>query len=167
MRVEPHPRCGGPLAWAALVAALAGCVSRGAPLTDDSGVAPPDGGAGGDPPAWDLVASGAREDLRGLWGSGSGDVWAVGDGGAITRHGLPDTWTTVPSGTSAALYSIWGSAADDIWTVGTAGTVLHWNGSDWASVSSGTDRDLYAVWGSGAHDVWIVGAGGTMLHRGP
>jgi hypothetical protein len=36
--------------------------------------------------SWSPSATGSVEHLIGLWGSGSGNVWAVGAAGVILRH---------------------------------------------------------------------------------
>jgi hypothetical protein len=52
---------------------------------------PPPSGAGallhGDGSAWSAVSSGAAVDLSGIWGSGPGETWVVGYGGAVLRRG--------------------------------------------------------------------------------
>ena len=100
----------------------------------------------------------------GLWGSASGDAWAVGSRGTIRRL-QGSTWSTVSgTGITQDLLSVWGSGADDVWAVGSRGTMAHWNGAGWTSLTSGTNEHLISVRGSGPTDVWAVGSGGTILH---
>ena len=116
-------------------------------------------------------SSGAGHASRGMWGSGSNDVWAVGRAGSIL-HFNGATWSSSASGTIADLEGVWASSSTDVWAVGLAGTVRHWNGSSWsdstAPAVNGAAPDLRGVWGSGANDVWAVGrvgtASGVVLH---
>jgi hypothetical protein len=65
---------------------------------------------------WSLIPSGTTAKLSAIWGSGPGDVWAVGDGGTIVRWN-GQAWSPVASGTTDALLGIWGSGPDDVWAV--------------------------------------------------
>jgi hypothetical protein len=116
---------------------------------------------------------GLAEDIfiqRGVWASGSDDIWSVGVSnttwaGSIS-HWNGVSWTLASVGAIPTISSVWGSAATDVWAVGTRGTILHDDGSGWSlSTSSGsaTTPALNALWGSGANDVWAVGGGGTSV----
>jgi hypothetical protein len=103
-------------------------------------------------------------DLNAVWGSGSNDVFAVGDYGTILHYD-GTKWTIISSGTTEGLYAIWGSGSNDIFAVGSRGKVLHYNGSAWTTMTSGINYNrLYGVWGSGPNDVFAVGEYGTILH---
>jgi hypothetical protein len=117
-----------------------------------------------------------RVDLRTLWTSPSGELWAtwaeqvfggvpgVAPPGSILRRPVGGTWTPVPTGTTAAFHGLWGAADNDVWAVGTGGTIVHWDGAAWSQVASNTGLDLFAVWGSGPRDVWVAAANSTVLH---
>lgn len=62
--------------------------------------------------------------IRGLWGQGPEDLWAVGLTGYIARY-RTGQWQMLPQEKSANLYAIWGDA-NSVWIVGTRGTVLHY-----------------------------------------
>ncbi|MEW6141578.1 MAG: C1 family peptidase [Chloroflexota bacterium] len=100
--------------------------------------------------------------LRGVWGSSSSDVFAVGDGGTILHYN-GNAWSTMTSGTTGYLNGVWGSSASDVFAVGETGTILHYNGTAWTAMSSGTNNTLTGVWGSSATDVFAVGANGTIV----
>jgi hypothetical protein len=103
--------------------------------------------------------------VLGLWGSGSGDVYAVGEGGTIYHSTGNGTWTSQTSGTSQDLSAVWGSGSGDVYAVGASGTVLHSTGTGtWTALASNTTQNLVGVWGSGSTDVYAVGAQGTILH---
>jgi photosystem II stability/assembly factor-like uncharacterized protein len=106
--------------------------------------------------------------LNAVWGSGPGDVYAVGDGGVVyhTSDGL--SWRPQTSGTPWNLYGlsgVSGSRGGDVWAVGAAGTILRTGdgGATWHRVPSGTIQDLCAVWVSPTRDVFVVGGAGTLL----
>ena len=100
-------------------------------------------------------------DLLGVWGSSTKDLWAVGNNGAIL-HGDGTGWTQGTSPTTNTLRAVSGSAANDVWAVGDAGTVAHWNGASWSATPSNTSTDLFAVWAT-ANYVVAVGANGTII----
>ena len=113
--------------------------------------------------------------LRGVWSSSArGDVWAVGDGGAILRcqrtdsgPTLPCTKLSVPEKTTGALRGVWGSSANgDVWVVGDGGTILRCQGTTCSksSVPSGPTGAFNGVSGGTASDIWAVGDGATILH---
>lgn len=106
--------------------------------------------------------------LAGIWGSGAGDVWAVGAAGAI-QHWDGRAWAPTPSPTEADLKAVWGSGPRDVWAVGTTpgspptGVTLHFDGGAWSSVGCcdalpDPGQNLVAVSGSGPADVWAVGS---------
>ncbi len=101
--------------------------------------------------------------LRGVWGSSSTDVFAVGAGGTILHYN-GSTWIGMTSSTANNLYGIWGSSSSDVFAVGASGTILHYNGSNWSAMTSGTTNTLRGVWGSSASNVFAVGHSGTILH---
>jgi hypothetical protein len=111
--------------------------------------------------------------LYGLWGTPSGDLWAVGTAGTVL-HLANNVWQSmkVPAmgaATLPTLTAVWGAKPDDIWIVGAGGKIFHVDGTGTISaVSSGVTAGLFAVGGSaqsnGDSDVWAVGQGGTILH---
>jgi len=102
-------------------------------------------------------------DLFGIWGNSSNNVFAVGGAGTI-RHYDGSDWTTMYSGTSYNLYGVWGISPSDVFAVGYSGTILHYDGTNWSSMSSSFTRDFYGIWGSSSNDVFAVGSAGTILH---
>ncbi|MDF2697267.1 MAG: hypothetical protein K0S65_5650, partial [Labilithrix sp.] len=121
-------------------------------------------------PQWTEVDTQSLAPLSAVWGSGPGDVWAVGDYGTI-RHFTAGAarWAVVESPTLEHLRGLWGAGPNDIWAVGELGTILHYDGTSWTpstaafpSFPSGKKPHLYSVWGSGRSNVWAVG-GDTVL----
>jgi hypothetical protein len=165
-----------------LATCLGGCVRAGfAPPTDGAG-APPDATADAGPPGdalhpdlppdtqatppgvWTAMPSGTTEDLRGIWGSSTGDVWVVGDQGTILHHG---GWSTgwnpdvVPPGASD-LTDVHGTAVDDVWAVGQDGQILHRDAAGWSFTPQSVG--LWSVRAVGPTDVYAFGEGGKIIH---
>ncbi len=86
--------------------------------------------------------------LRGISGTSTSDVWAVGYAryGSTTRptlhHWNGSAWSIIPNPvTSGALYGVSAVAPNDVWAVGedySSGQkqlVLHWDGSSWTKMA--------------------------------
>jgi hypothetical protein len=102
--------------------------------------------------------------LRAIWGSGTNDIWAVGEVGAIVHYdGTAWSPITTPP-TTIGLRGIWGTAANDVWAVGDSGVIEHFDGSRWSQDVRSTSRTLRAVWGDPSGELWVVGDAGTLLH---
>lgn len=109
------------------------------------------------------MESNTDEWLKGIWGNGATDVYAVGENGTILRYD-GSTWSNMESWTMEHLYAVWGNSDMDIYSVGATGTILHYDGSTWTSMESGTIENLRGVWGSSETDIFAVGDNGTILH---
>ncbi|MCI0457631.1 MAG: hypothetical protein L0Z62_11725 [Gemmataceae bacterium] len=133
---------------------------------------------------WLPINPGTADNLRGLWGSGPNDLYAVGRNSnpavepyGVILHSDGTSWTEVPleSGPhfgSVPLIGVWGSGPGDVYAVGGFGTtrvIYHLDGNEWAAVpdvpvSSPGFNDLRGVWGSGPDDVFAVGSNGKIVH---
>ncbi|AKV04285.1 hypothetical protein AKJ09_10948 [Labilithrix luteola] len=128
--------------------------------------------ADGGVPVWTAFDTQSAYVLHAVWGSGAGDVWAVGERGSI-RHftGGATRWSIAPSPTTSTLRSVWGSSPSDVWIVGDEGTLLHYDGTTWAPATAAFEPEkttnLYGVWGAGPNDVWAVGSRGVFHYSGP
>jgi uncharacterized membrane protein len=112
--------------------------------------------------AWYAMESGTSAQLRGVWGTSSSNVFAVGNNGTIL-HYSGNAWNTMPSGTTVTLREIWGSSPSDVFAVGDNGTILHYDGNAWNTMPSGTTAGIEGIWGSSSSDVFAVGDNGTIL----
>ncbi len=110
--------------------------------------------------------------LRGVWGSGTHDVYACGNMGVYHRKGLA-MWTHEASGSHGATFAIWGSGSKDVYEVGADGEVMRsrgdgaWRKSNVSSADGGAHNViLLAIWGSGPGDVYAGGQGadGVVYH---
>jgi hypothetical protein len=99
--------------------------------------------------------------LYGVWGSGTGTVFAVAGSGQVLR--LEGSSWTVAETDADWLMGVWGSSRDDVFAVGDAGAVYHFDGERWTAMATGSDAKLLAVWGSSPKDVFAVGTRGTVL----
>jgi hypothetical protein len=71
-----------------------------------------------------VTQSSGSAELWGVWGSGSGDVYVVGENGIMHSTGN-GSWDEQQRPVGARLYAIWGSGAADVYAVGQNGTILH------------------------------------------
>ncbi len=115
---------------------------------------------------WSGVTLGIGQ-LRGIWGSSSDSIWAVGTSGAILFWN-GKVWTDKGGQTSFDLNAIWGRTPTDVWVVGNAANYLRWDGTSWKAAVSGrlwTGRgnnplqDLLAV-GGNQNYTWTVDSWG-------
>jgi len=142
---------------------------------------------------WEQMATGTTWPLKSVWGTSSGDVYAVGgdqawsscyyswpltDGGSLL-HFDGATWEQVDTGTYNSLNSVWGTSASDVYALGNwvsmgwdcsgrnlfpAGLLLHYDGQAWNPVSSGGSYwGMNSLWGSPSLDLFAVGWGGTIM----
>jgi hypothetical protein len=112
---------------------------------------------------WQPVA-GVAGPLRAIWGNeATGQLFAVGDGGAILMQAADGSFAPVVSSTTERLNGIAGNAAGIILAVGDHGTILRYaGGSRFEPIAPPVSADLYGVW-VGATRAFAVGAQGTML----
>lgn len=105
--------------------------------------------------AWDPVPTSAEDDLRAVWGTGDGVMWAVGDrGGIVWSDG--GSWSRQPSPTRKDLLAVDGLGPGATWAVGRSGTVARWDGLKWTLEKTGTSKDLRGV-AATADGAWAVG----------
>jgi hypothetical protein len=109
-------------------------------------------------------------DIDGLWGSGTSDVWAVGDSypdffpdDGIILHWNGLAWSQLPITGASHLFGVWGSGANDVWAVGESGDIVHWDGHAWSAPIGPAHVNLFSVWASGPSDVWAFGNDRTGL----
>jgi hypothetical protein len=112
--------------------------------------------------AW--VSDGTGVDgFRAVSGSGTNDLWAVGEAGTIWQSdGSP--WQPRSIGTAVALNSVYAQDGQNVWAVGSGGAIMRYNGSFFNLESPATSAILYGISGTSSSDVWAVGAGGVILH---
>jgi hypothetical protein len=98
--------------------------------------------------------------LRGLWGSGADDVYAVGaraDGTSLVLRFDGFGWNALDVRCVEELRAVWGSGPDDVHVAGSGGALLRFDGARWTRERSGTRGTLRALWGRGAREVFAAG----------
>jgi hypothetical protein len=85
------------------------------------------------------MTSGTKRLLRGVWGSSTSDVFAVGPGVTIIHYD-GSTWSLMTSDTTEHLNSVWGSSSSDVFTVGGYDEmrISHYDGRKWRSMLEST-----------------------------
>src|SRR5205807_132207 len=88
------------------------------------------------PSAWAAESSGTMDNLLGVWGSGTKDIFDVGyafnTDMSLILHSSNDgaSWQPQAAGTRQALLGVWGSGPNDVFAVGeshntSTGVILH------------------------------------------
>jgi photosystem II stability/assembly factor-like uncharacterized protein len=102
---------------------------------------------------------------RAVWGSGTDDVYVIGDGiyHSSDRGG---TWQVQrPFDPKELLFDVWGSGPRDVYVATGYGWMLHSSdGLTWSRQRASSLSYLSAVWGSGPQDVYAGGYGGSIIH---
>jgi len=112
---------------------------------------------------WKAVSSGIPDNIHGLWGAASDDMWAVGANGLLA-HSNGSHWFQQYAPTTADLNGLWGTANDHIVGVGDGGTIIRFNGATWSLEDTPTTANLHAVWGTAPDNMYAVGDG-VVLQR--
>ncbi|AKV00425.1 hypothetical protein AKJ09_07088 [Labilithrix luteola] len=100
-----------------------------------------------------------RLSLQGVWGDGTGVVWAVSEEGKVVRWD-GKAWT-VHTTIDGAIHAIWGSGPTDLWIGGDSG-LLHGEGPSssqitFTQIPSDSRIPITSIHGFGPNDVWAVG----------
>ena len=143
----------------------AGAADGGDAETDTlQGISDPDTG-GPSVYEWSQADAPTAEDLSGVYGFSSSDVFAVGENSTILRFD-DASWSGMAYPADAPgsdLGGVWGASPEDVFAVGSNGAIVHYDGAAWAPMDSGTDVNLHDVCGRGPEDVYAVGDAGLLL----
>ncbi len=96
-----------------------------------------------------------------VWGTGAGNIWAVGLSGQLARWD-GQSFVRVPSEAHEHLRALWGTGPDNVWALGNSETV-HWDGQAARLVPSARGFFLTGMWGPDRDHAWAVGRGGVIL----
>jgi hypothetical protein len=116
--------------------------------------------------AWTRTVMPDTREMRGVWGFGPDDVYAVGYREElmgpqlpVVRHWDGTSWTDMDTGMPyGQFYAVWGTSPDNLYAVGTH--VARFNGVYWQTLSVHGMSDVYEdVWGTGPDDVYVTGGG--------
>ena len=104
---------------------------------------------------WEEQASGVKQNLYDLWGTGWTDIYGVGmDGTVVHFNGY--AWQTQQSSTEATLRAVHG-ADGEVWAVGDGGKVIRFAGSTWEEAAYPKTTNLRGVWASAKTSVFVAG----------
>jgi hypothetical protein len=103
--------------------------------------------------------------LFGLWSDGSGEAWAVGDGGRIA-HIRGETVRELVSGCASNLRSIVGLPDGSLIASGADGTVMRGGDDCWERIETGTACMLTGLSAGAGRDVFAVGGEYSVRHQG-
>jgi hypothetical protein len=154
--------------------AAAGEAAGGLGGVSSNAGAPSEAGAGGEsgeaplPPllSFARVQPAGTNAIRALSGSGTDDVFAVGDEGRLF-HFYERSWRLENSATSAALTGVWASGANDIYVAVDDNFVLHsLEAGKWTREPLPAGYKLTDIWGSGPSDVYALTGDGTFRSDG-
>lgn len=89
------------------------------------------------------TSTSTREPLIGVWGSGPGDVWAVGQNfgrnEAHSRrpvlHWDGNAWVPRATGAAGWYAGIWGDGSGAVWAVGCCEPLLEWHFTEWQALT--------------------------------
>jgi len=119
--------------------------------------------------AWNQFADLEAHVLRGVWGSGPTDIYAVGSAtGEIGRNAYRyngSNWGPVNIGTTVELHNVWGTSSSDVYVVGDGATVRHWDGTLWYDISPRAAAEFVNIWGNAPGSIYVVGAT-AAIHKG-
>jgi hypothetical protein len=115
-----------------------------------------------DPP-WTGVASGTDVNLNAIAGTGTGNLFAVGDEGTVLQY-VGDSWMPFFMPTTSSLRAMAFTPGGTLYVVGDGGLILQYTGGPWNPHNSGTGADLFAVWAGAEDDVFAAGQNGIILH---
>ncbi len=104
------------------------------------------------------------QNLQGVWGSATNDVWGVGTGGAVV-HWNGTSWSIVDIGAGTlSLGAIWGLSPTDIWVGAGTGEVFQYDGNQWAQLAAQTGGGVSGIWARAPDDLWIALPQGNVSH---
>jgi hypothetical protein len=98
-----------------------------------------------------------------VWGTGSDNVYLVGDKGTLLHWDGSTIRDESPSITDD-LIAVWGAGPDDIAVVGGRGegVLVRWDGSSWSTRSLDPLFGTNGVWVPDESTAWVAGAGGKV-----
>lgn len=116
-------------------------------------------------PAWIQMESGTSADLRGIWGTSSSNIYAVGYDHPKTQgvilHFDGTRWSTMEGGGDNLLHAVWGTDENNIYAVGYRPydvAFLKCDGKAWRRFfPHQAVIFLHGVWGSEKENLYAVG----------
>ncbi len=110
--------------------------------------------------------------IRGIWGLGPNDVFAVGVG-ATVLHYDGATWSNYNDlhlDQFNSYTDIWGTSHNSLYLVGdqspTSSQLVSFDGEGWSSINIPTDEGLYSIvgWSEAMHSIYLTSQEGEILN---
>jgi len=112
---------------------------------------------------WEPMPSPVTTPLKGIWGTASNNIYAVGSSGVIL-HFDGTSWSRVTDIVlSENLSAVHGSSASNIVAVGENGVMVQYNGTSWTKRTVTASANLNAVWVVSPSQMFIAGENGVIL----
>jgi len=111
---------------------------------------------------WTSMSSATFNDLLGIWGISSSDVFATGSTGTVIHYNGTQ-WETMTSGTFNEMYDIWGVSSSNVWVGGFQGVSRHYNGSSWTNTITSTTETIRGIWASQTGTAYAVGTNARIM----
>lgn len=112
---------------------------------------------------WEQMSSPVTTPLKGIWGTSSSNIYAVGSGGVILHYD-GTAWSRVTGvAVTENLNAVHGSSASNIVAVGENGILVQYNGSAWTKRTVTSSQNLNAVWVVSTSRMFIAGENGLIL----
>jgi hypothetical protein len=113
---------------------------------------------------WCPVEPAIPATLRAMTGTGSNDLWAVGEAGTLL-HWNGTNLTRVPVNSHGDIADVYAAAPNDVWAIGLPHALYHFDGSAWSTVAVSTFNSMpIRMSGHGASTIWTLEFGGRT-HR--
>ncbi|MGA1839647.1 MAG: hypothetical protein ACMUIU_03395 [bacterium] len=114
--------------------------------------------------------------LKDLWGSTSGDIYAVGYNfrkkHGLIVHCLGDNCEEIETTTDGEINSIWGFSPGSIYAVGFEGdsnppksVILKYDGISWEKIPINKKTRLTGIWGTSPTNLYVIGWENNSLDR--
>lgn len=114
---------------------------------------------------WTRLESGTTQDLWGVWGRATNDLWVVGGSGGSTPvllhfDGTRFAPVAAPANdrSATAIFKVWGIGSK-LFAVGERGLIIEHDGAAWKQVPAGAaaDDDFVSLWGTSERNIVAVG----------
>jgi hypothetical protein len=124
--------------------------------------------------SWSNVWDTTGNNLSGVWGAATDDVWAAsnisGNNGGELLHWNGKSWASAfvtDGGLQPQFGSISGSGSSDVWIASGTGGAFRWDGTSWSFVGNGvaTGAAMSGVWVDSASNRWMVGLLGRVYQN--
>ncbi|WP_216594676.1 hypothetical protein [Halomonas sp. PR-M31] len=117
---------------------------------------------------WELMDSGTKHQLWGLWASPDGTLHACGEGGTVLRckdSSESNRWETLPAPSELSVHCLWDAGQGGLYAGCQMGQIFRFDGEQWSKhYDLHLDITILAMWGTGPNSIYAVGDEGLILH---